>query len=362
MAAAIVTIICIAMIVVGGMTLSQGILTSADAAAISTDKISVREGEIMRTDLETVRAAQLSWADYLRVTVINNGQTRLSNFDKWDVIVSYIDSGGTLYSKWLPYTTSLPVDNEWQKARIGLNGPIEFFEPGILNPSEEMVALIHLDPPPGDATSGDVSIATPNGVYNSIPVFNLGYTRLTAQSENITIANTKYYELVEAAPADGAAIIFKAEYQGDDGTKPLLNTAQSNRPAKFIYPLVGISTIPAQTWTVYYRVCVEGTGEFKEGVTFKINILIRKANGDVRDTIDSGVARALVTEKDTWVTANATYVFNKNEPYYVVDGNDYLEIDYYVETTRKPTGQGGYVELSIDDNTLPILEQTRIEA
>ena len=212
MAAAIVTVICIAMIVVGGMTLSQGILTSADTAAFDVNTISVREGEIMRTDLEPERAAQLSWADYVRVTVKNNGQTKLANFDKWDVIVSYINSAGISCSKWLPYTTSLPVDNKWQKARIGLNGPIEFFEPGILNPSEEMVALIHLNPPSKVGTIGDVSLATPNGVNKSIPFYNLGYTCLTAQSENITIANTKYYELAEAAPADGAVITCRANF------------------------------------------------------------------------------------------------------------------------------------------------------
>src|SRR4030042_3422021 len=136
MAAAIVTIICIAMIVVGGMTLSQGILTSVDSAAISVEAISVREGEIMRTNLEVLRAAQLSWGDYLRVTVKNSVQIKLASYDKWDFIVSYEAGGGTIYSTWLPYTASPPGNNEWQKVRIGLNGPVEYFEPGILNPAE----------------------------------------------------------------------------------------------------------------------------------------------------------------------------------------------------------------------------------
>ena len=168
MAAIIVTIICVAMTVVGGMTLSQGILTSADTTAFNADSISVIDGEISRTELDILRAAQLSWADYVRVTVKNAGQTKLSSFDKWDMIVNYEDSGGTLYITWLPNTTSLPVDNEWYKARLGLNGPIEFFEPGILNPLEQMVALIDLDPAMGSATSGKISIATPNGVDGSI--------------------------------------------------------------------------------------------------------------------------------------------------------------------------------------------------
>ena len=110
MAAIVVSIICVAMIIVGGMTLSQGILTSADTAAASAHEISLREGEMTRTDLEVVRANYLSWADLLRVTVKNTGQTKLYDFDKWDFIIRYIDASGTDHAEWLPYT-------EWSARR-----------------------------------------------------------------------------------------------------------------------------------------------------------------------------------------------------------------------------------------------------
>ena len=51
MATAVVSIICLALIVLGGMTMSQGILTSVDTAALSVEEISVRDGEIMRTEV-----------------------------------------------------------------------------------------------------------------------------------------------------------------------------------------------------------------------------------------------------------------------------------------------------------------------
>ncbi|OGO00400.1 MAG: hypothetical protein A2Y58_05875 [Chloroflexi bacterium RBG_13_51_52] len=363
MAVLIITIICIAMTVVGGMTLSQGILTSADTAAINANSISVREGEISRTDLDILRAAKLSWADYLRVTVQNSGQTKQFNFDKWDIIVNYTDDGGTSYSKWLPYSTSLPVDNEWQKARIGLNGPIEFFEPGILNPLEEIVALIYLDPQSGNATSGIVSFVTPNGVYSSSSFLNLGYTRLTPQSENITIANIKYYELVEAAPADGVVSIVRADFAKNEIARKLLyNDTQSTRPAKFIYPLVGISQIPAANWTVNYRCFLsEGfiTAE-NDLVYLNIDIKIITKDGMVRDTINiSPVAEVSlsVDQVNMWITVSGSYNF---PDYTVVDENDYLEIDFYGETKEKVNI--GYMLLSIDDDSLPIADQTRIEA
>ncbi|MGD0779886.1 MAG: hypothetical protein ABR954_03775 [Dehalococcoidales bacterium] len=365
MAAVIVTIICIAMIVVGGMTLSQGILTSADSAAINADKISVMESEIARTDLNITRAAQLAWADYLRVTVKNDGQTKLANFDKWDVIVSYIDSDGASSSKWLPYTASLPQDNEWQKARIGLDGPIEYFEPGILNPSEEMIALIHLDPAVKSGTNGDVSMATPNGVYSSLAFSNLGSARFTAQSENITLANTKYYELVEAAPDDGPATISRADFStNESGRKLLYTVGQPTRPAKYIYPLIGISAIPKATWIVYYRGYIGSDGKFPQqdaDVRFNINILIRKADGSIRDVIAERVAVAWVAEAEqgAWFTFDGSYDF---PGYTVANGNDYLEVDFYCQTMAGPNGSSGYIQLSIDDNTLPVDDQTRIEA
>ena len=365
MAAAIVTIICIAMIVVGGMTLSQGILTSADSAAISVEAISVREGEIMRTNLETLRAAQLSWGSYLRVTVKNNGQIKLASYDKWDVIVSYVDSGGTMYSKWLPYTASPPAENEWQKARIGLNGPAEYFEPGILNPAEEMVVLARLNPLPGSAMSGDVSLTTPNGVYDSISFVNPGYLRLTPQSENVTLSGTKYYELVEAAAADGTAMTAGTEFaSGQAGRKLLYNTAQPTRAAQYIYPLIGISEIPPETWTVYYRCYIWGGGIFPQDdndIRFNINILVRRADGTLRDTIATGVASAWLArgEEGGWLTLNGSYDF---PGYTVVDEDDYLEIEYYGQTSLGPEGDTGYMQLSVDDSTLSVSDQTRIEA
>ena len=365
MATILVSIICIAMIVVGGMTLSQGILTSTDVTALSVEEISIRDGDITRTGLNAVRAAELSWPDLLRVTVVNTGQTKLASFDKWDFIVHYIDASGVYHTEWLPYTTGNLSINKWQKARIGFNGPIDFFEPGILNPGEELVMLARLSPLPGDNTTGDVTIATPNGIYDSISFASLGYFLLTPHSENTTLAGTRYYELAEAATADGtAAIFFTSFVKNEGGRKFLEDETQPLRSAKQVFPLIGIDEIPAAIWTAYYRCYVWGGGTFprKDGdVRFNIDILVRKADGTLRATIATGVADAYLdkSEEGSWVTKGATYAF---PGYTVVDENDYLEIDYYGETNLGPSGESGYLQLSVDDNTLPADEQTRIEA
>ena len=278
MAIIVVTILCIVLIVTGGMALSQGILTSADTAAFSVEDISVREGEMTRTELDAVRAAHMHWADQLRITVENSGQTRLASFSKWDLIVNYYDGGGTYHSEWLPYNEETPGANEWQKAKLCLNGEAEFFEPGIMNPEEELVILANLSPLPGNDTTGNITITTPNGINDSIPFSCLSYALLTPHSENMTIASTEYFELVEATPGDGTAItettdLFNA---GEASKKMMHDENDSSRPARHLFPLIGITQIPSANWTVYYRCRTLGFGSIEENdVNFNISIFIR---------------------------------------------------------------------------------------
>jgi len=366
MATVVVSIICIAMIIVGGMTLSQGILTSADSTALSMEDISLREGDMRRTDLDAVGAAYLSWADLLQITVDNAGQTKLASFDKWDLIVDYYDSGGTCHIEWLPYTTGALGDNEWQKARIGLNGPVEFFEPDILNPEEELVILASLNPLPGDATTGNITIATPNGIYESISFWNPGYTLLNPHSENTTIDSTEYFQIKEATPADGPTMLMTTDgfIKNVPDRKVLYDENQPSRPARHVFPLTGVSEIPASTWTVYYRCRTWGDPKFPKkdnDVNFDIDILVRQSDGTIRTTIATNEADAYLgnEEAEVWVTKSGTYDF---PGYTVVDDSDYLEIVYYGEVDSGGPQEGpGYMQIMIDDNTLPLADQTRIE-
>ena len=170
METAIVSLICIALVVFGGMTMSQGFLTSADSTTIGLEEISQNGEEIMRTELNTVSATQPA-ADTLQVTLENNGQTKLADFDKWDVIAQYYDAGGTYYVKWLPYTEGTPGDNEWKKTGIYLDAgdeTLEVFEPGILNPGEDIKIEAQLNPAVGAGTTNLVVVSTPNGIPASI--------------------------------------------------------------------------------------------------------------------------------------------------------------------------------------------------
>ncbi|MCX7912590.1 MAG: hypothetical protein N2506_06495, partial [Dehalococcoidales bacterium] len=314
MATIVVSIVCVALIMLGGMTLSQGILTSTDACAVSVEKISIREGEVARTGLD-VRYAELTWADHLRVTVKNTGQTKLARFDKWDFIAHYYDVSGGYRTEWLPYTTGNTSANHWGKARIRLGGYAheELFDPGILNPGEEMVILARLDPLPGENSTGAITVASPNGVNDTASFLSTGYVLLVPHRETVKSNGSEYYELVAATPADSTGLTFMASFSQNESARKILRTAgNTSRQSRLIIPLTGITEIPSKDWTVCYRCRIETDGYFPqndEDANFNIDVLIRKSDGTVRTVIGSNVAKAYIAQGETgsWLTKSTTY-------------------------------------------------------
>ena len=169
METAIVSIICIALLVVGGMTMSENFLSSVDSSTVGLEQISDRGEEIMRTELATL-SATMTAADTLEVALRNRGQTKLTSFSKWDVIVKYYKSG-SYHVTWLPYIDGSPGNNEWTVSGIYLsseNLTAEIFEPEILNPGEEMIIQAKLSPGIQKGTTCDVIVSTPNGISDAL--------------------------------------------------------------------------------------------------------------------------------------------------------------------------------------------------
>jgi hypothetical protein len=159
----LVSIICIALVVFGGMTMSQGFMTSVDASTTGLEEVGQRDETIMRTELASVNASMPA-NNLLDVTLENSGHTKLADFEKWDVIVQYYDSIGSYYTSWLPYTTGTPGNNQWTVAWIRLNGQPEIYEPNVLNEGEQLMITAQLSPSAGNGTTNMVVVATPNGI------------------------------------------------------------------------------------------------------------------------------------------------------------------------------------------------------
>ncbi|OGO19559.1 MAG: hypothetical protein A2144_09325 [Chloroflexi bacterium RBG_16_50_9] len=166
METAIVSLICIALVIFGGMTMSQGFMTSVDASTSRLEEVGHRNDIIMRTDLSSI-GTSMSANNTMEVTLENSGQTKLADFDKWDLIVQYYDSAGNYYTRWLPHAEGVLGDNEWEVVWIRLNGAAEVFEPNVLNPQEQIKIRAQLSPAAGAGTTNMVVVATPNGVSAS---------------------------------------------------------------------------------------------------------------------------------------------------------------------------------------------------
>ncbi|RLC95274.1 MAG: hypothetical protein DRI39_00575 [Chloroflexi bacterium] len=166
METAIVAIICVALIVLGGMTMSQGFLSSVDTATLSLDELGDRDAEIMRTEISALTATWSSLTNTLEVSLSNTGQVKLASFSKWDVIVQYYTNSS--YSvQYLTYTNGTLGSNEWKKEGIyqdSASKEAEVFDPDILNPAEEIIIQAKLDPPVGYDSTNLVVVCTPNGV------------------------------------------------------------------------------------------------------------------------------------------------------------------------------------------------------
>jgi len=168
---------------------------------------------------------------------------------------------------------------------------------------------------------------------------------LYAHAETTTIGGSSYY-LHSLSPADGNGTALSASAV----------TAGRKLMDRWVYPLSGIVSIPASTWTVTYRAMRSASA--KNVVAHgDIDILIRKADGNIRNSIASDVANSpSLTLTNVWETLTGTYDW---PGYTVVDQTDHLDVAYYIEVTTPQNSKS--VRLLVDDGTLPLPDQTKIE-
>lgn len=160
----IVSLICVVLIVLGGMTLSQGFLTSADTTSTALEELGTRDTEMTRTELTPLEVSVNGSGSMLTVSLENSGQTKLADFDNWDLIVQYYDDSSQYYTVWLPYQSGNPGNNEWTVVGIYLESNPETFEPNIVNPGEVVEIQAQISPAVGDNTTNMVVVCTPNGI------------------------------------------------------------------------------------------------------------------------------------------------------------------------------------------------------
>jgi hypothetical protein len=162
METAIVSLVCVAILLIGTVTTMFTSFKAATTVSESLKEMEEQSAEIRRTDIS---ADIPYYSSTLHMWVQNDGQTNLAHFEKWDIIAEYEASG----TKYLVYLTkdgdTDPENNEWALYGIYLpDGSNEVYDPGILNPGEEARIEIQLYPAPSRYTTARIITSTENGV------------------------------------------------------------------------------------------------------------------------------------------------------------------------------------------------------
>lgn len=141
----------------------------AVALAVSNERL-VTE---LETSIGLVSATAYTNAGSTRVDVVitNDGRRVLGSFEDWDVGVRYEQFGvADEIVVHLAYSTT-ESDNTWTDASFWIdygNSVAELIEPGRLNPLEEMLMRVRLNPRVESSTTGEVTITTPTGQTGTI--------------------------------------------------------------------------------------------------------------------------------------------------------------------------------------------------
>lgn len=171
MDSALASIILITALLFGVLTLSETYFTTQDILLAATQEMTARTQEQMQTALTLVGTTTKNAGANVELTFRNTGSAKIADFEDWDVIVQYDTVQGVYLVKWLPYEANTsPGDNKWSVGGIYLTAATltpEVYEPGILNPGEELVVRLKLFPIVGVKTTNFATIAVANGVGQS---------------------------------------------------------------------------------------------------------------------------------------------------------------------------------------------------
>lgn len=153
--------------IVAALLVTRSGLSGVDAVTQSFKEMETRTGAQARTRVAITGTASDGAGANLTATVANSGSTVLGTWDVTDVVVRYTDDGGAYQIRWLPYTSGALVANSWTVNSI----TNDVFEPGLLDPGEEMQIQMRINPVIGCGTTGTIVFTTEQGVTTTANVW-----------------------------------------------------------------------------------------------------------------------------------------------------------------------------------------------
>jgi hypothetical protein len=158
METAIISVVCVAIILIASLTTTMYSFNAATTVSEALREMDEQASSIRRTEITVASCGNYTGGD-ICLMVDNDGQTKLAQFPRWDVIAQYQD-----VSKYISYTTDNPPGNDrWTVEGIYLpDDSPEVLDHDILNPGEKMKVIVDLDPEIVDVAR--LTLSTPNGV------------------------------------------------------------------------------------------------------------------------------------------------------------------------------------------------------
>ena len=163
----LVSLVSLALIIISSMTMAISTMQSQNKVADSWKQMEAQSSNISRTDIAALPPLSYT-GGVIDITVKNDGQTNLNAFSKWDIIVQYQDNSVS----YLTYTAAYPpADNGWTVKGIYTSGETpEIFDPNVLDPGEQMIVSVMLNPAVGSGEACRITISTPNGIKSQTQI------------------------------------------------------------------------------------------------------------------------------------------------------------------------------------------------
>ena len=174
MAHVVVILFAVAAIVAGAVSLTGAALSSASDTSAAWQKMTSRTGQAFRTELELITADVGGSGQNIDISIRNRGQTSLSDFSWWDVMIEYYSQpdNSDLNIAWLSSTSTPPASGQWAVKAIFMNAgteEAEVYEQNVFNPGEEMTIRLNISPAIPANTDNLVTISAPNGIRLTAP-------------------------------------------------------------------------------------------------------------------------------------------------------------------------------------------------
>jgi hypothetical protein len=159
----------------GVLTLTNTLFSTQNTVSAASQVMQARLDERARTSLIPVSGSITNAGANIQLVYRNQGVTRLTDFSQWDVVVQYMDGSAPsgYHIDWRAYTIGVPYTSTWAVSGIYLNAAkalSEAFDPGILDPGEELSIQLKFSPPVGNGKVALVTLSTGNGVTASSQV------------------------------------------------------------------------------------------------------------------------------------------------------------------------------------------------